>query len=290
MKVNLKEFKVRDLAPGSHIEIPKDDRDFLKKSISEMGVLLPIVVHQGKVVDGNNRLILAKELGIDTLPGIEVDESPNHLDPELLALHINVARRHMTREQKIQLIEKLVEIEAKKAHERKVSGKTHPDEKGKTVEKVAKMVGVSPTTVQKVLKIKKTAPDIYQKVLSGELSVEKGYKEVEGQKLFQEEKDRNDKTDIEISSEQSETEDVAEIEKKDKEIRALVREMKEIMFSPLITHSEVSAFVIHSVDLLEKALLSMEIFSIEDRRKIELRVRQFLDKWGNQFPQEGENI
>lgn len=75
----------------------------LKADIAERGVLVPVVYDQhGNVLDGHHRQQIAVELGIDCPTDVRHVDSSEHARD--VAFTLNLARRHLTREQKRQLI------------------------------------------------------------------------------------------------------------------------------------------------------------------------------------------
>lgn len=75
----------------------------LEESIRARGVLVPVLrAAGGSVVDGHHRLRIAESLGIDC-PSEYLDERS---DAELrtMAFELNLHRRHLTREQRRQLV------------------------------------------------------------------------------------------------------------------------------------------------------------------------------------------
>lgn len=86
--------------------LPYDEFLALRNSIAANGTLVPILVDgHGPVrhiIDGNNRKIIADELGYDC-PEI-VKEGLTEEEQRLFARCLNLARRHLTQEQKRQII------------------------------------------------------------------------------------------------------------------------------------------------------------------------------------------
>lgn len=75
----------------------------LTASIHEHGVMVPVLVDEdGDVIDGHHRQKIADHLGIDY--PVEVRAGLTHEQKLDLALRLNIARRHLTREQKRELI------------------------------------------------------------------------------------------------------------------------------------------------------------------------------------------
>lgn len=83
-----------------------DDYAALLDSIRENGILVPVELDQdGNVIDGHHRLRAAAELGITDVPTV-VREYADDEARRRRARVLNLARRHLTREQRRQLIAK----------------------------------------------------------------------------------------------------------------------------------------------------------------------------------------
>ncbi|MDP9398624.1 MAG: helix-turn-helix domain-containing protein [Actinomycetota bacterium] len=75
----------------------------LEVDIAERGVVVPIVVDQhGRVLDGHHRRAIAARMGVDC--PTEVRHVADDDEARSTALALNLARRHLTREQRRQLI------------------------------------------------------------------------------------------------------------------------------------------------------------------------------------------
>jgi transposase-like protein len=75
----------------------------LEVDIAERGIIVPVVVDQhGRVLDGHHRRAIAERLGI-TCP-TEVREVADDEDARQTALALNLARRHLSREERRELI------------------------------------------------------------------------------------------------------------------------------------------------------------------------------------------
>ena len=77
-------------------DLPEPEREELKKSIQDIGVLEPITLHDGKVLDGWHRYVLAKELGLD----VQASECGPDVDPKDFVIAKNSLRRHLSAEQR----------------------------------------------------------------------------------------------------------------------------------------------------------------------------------------------
>ncbi len=106
-----------------------DEYAALKADVAARGVLVPILVDQhGRLIDGHHRRQVAQELGIDCPTEVRpVASDEEALD---LAVTINATRRHLTREQRRDLIR--AEIDRR------------PEDSDRAI---ARRVGCSPSTV-----------------------------------------------------------------------------------------------------------------------------------------------
>jgi AraC-like DNA-binding protein/predicted nucleic acid-binding protein len=144
----------------------------LKQSIKEYGLKIPIeVMSDGTIIDGHHRYKACKELGIEPTYHINKDVTTIEQAKEL-ARELNDSRRQMNLPRRIlcayQTYKEKLEQEAKErqlsqlkqyANDRCIPGNT--TEKGRTVEKLAKQLGVSPSTLQRSFKIIEKAPSEY---------------------------------------------------------------------------------------------------------------------------------
>jgi site-specific DNA-methyltransferase (adenine-specific) len=89
-----------DLLPSLHPE----EREALVADIRRRGVVVPVVVDEdNNVIDGHNRLQIAAELQLADVP-VEVKAGLSPDQRRDLALNLNLQRRHLTREQRRDLI------------------------------------------------------------------------------------------------------------------------------------------------------------------------------------------
>jgi len=80
-----------------------EERAALRADIAERGVLVPVVTDQhGTVIDGHHRQEIAGELGVPYR--VDVVEVAGEDEARSVARMYNLARRHLTREQKRQLV------------------------------------------------------------------------------------------------------------------------------------------------------------------------------------------
>jgi len=114
-----------DLLPPLHPE----EREALKASIEQRGTIaVPIVVDEdNNVIDGHNRLQIAAELQLADVPtkvvtGLSPDER------RALALTLNVDRRHLSREQRRELIAQVLMADPTRSNNR-IAAETKADHK-----------------------------------------------------------------------------------------------------------------------------------------------------------------
>ncbi|MCL1940731.1 MAG: ParB N-terminal domain-containing protein [Synergistaceae bacterium] len=81
-----------------------DEYEELKEDIVARGVMVPIEFdEQGNILDGHHRLRICQELGITNYPKV-IRAGMNDSEKRLHARKLNLARRHMTQEQRRGLI------------------------------------------------------------------------------------------------------------------------------------------------------------------------------------------
>lgn len=111
-------------------QLASDDYQRLKISIKKEGIQNPItILRDGTVIDGMHRLKIAKELKIKKIPSIvkDIDKDKGFI----LGLSLNLARRHLSFEQK----KEIIKILRKKGH---------------TQEEIAGVVGITQQAISKL--------------------------------------------------------------------------------------------------------------------------------------------
>ncbi len=101
----------------------------LRADVAERGIVVPVVRDQhGRLLDGHHRERIAAELGIDC--PTEVRHVADDNQARDVALALNLARRHLSREQRRELITREVEV--------------RPEDSDRAI---ARRLGCSPSTV-----------------------------------------------------------------------------------------------------------------------------------------------
>lgn len=140
----------------------------LKDSIDVIGVQNPIVIYEGKIIDGWHRYKVANELGMPC-PAVHLAED---IDPQDFVLANNKARRHLNRGQ--------IAIAYTKVYQWYPQGKTSKPLLGKVLksaEELAKLSGTSKSSIEQAKSVLKNgAKPVQEAVQSGKISLRKGAK------------------------------------------------------------------------------------------------------------------
>lgn len=156
-----------------------EDFKELVEDIKENGLRNRIILYDGKILDGRNRYNACLEAQIKMqFTDYEGD------DPLEYVISQNLKRRHLTASQRAAISTNILEGEKEKAKQREYAGKkVDPGrtigmgEKGRAVDKVGKMFGVSGDLVADAQKIKEESPEKFEEILKGEKTVSEVKKE-----------------------------------------------------------------------------------------------------------------
>jgi ParB-like chromosome segregation protein Spo0J len=159
-------------------EMPEIDETtfaLFKADIAKHGVLVPIVIQHGTLIDGRHRVRAARELGIPC-PSIEAKDG---IDAVELVASMNLHRRHLSPDQivaRVVLLEDtLAKHTAPKPHVRSETRRV-----GKASVETAKKLGVSRATVERVQAVKRKAPEKIKDIAAGTTSANKIIREMKG--------------------------------------------------------------------------------------------------------------
>lgn len=138
--------------------ISGDAYDTLKEDIRINGILEPIYLFEGKIIDGRNRYRIAKELGLD-IPTQEYEGD----NPVGFVQSMNLHRRQLTPSQKAASAAFLAEFK---------QGQHTDEEEYETQEEIAKKLGISRRMVVEATSLKKNADvELIERVKSGDISL-----------------------------------------------------------------------------------------------------------------------
>ncbi|EIZ1085923.1 hypothetical protein MPI44_004471 [Klebsiella oxytoca] len=139
--------------------ISGDAYDTLKEDIRINGILEPIYLFEGKVIDGRNRYRIAKELGLDDIPTQEYEGD----NPVGFVQSMNLHRRQLTPSQKAAAAAFLAEFK---------QGQHIDEEEYETQEAIAKKLGISRRMVVEATSLKKNADaELIERVKAGDISL-----------------------------------------------------------------------------------------------------------------------
>ena len=221
----------------------KEEFEELVQDIYENGQHYDIIVNpDGIVLDGRHRFLACQQLGLECR--YQVRELPDRLHEKKFIIESNLHRRNLTTWQKVELGEKLLEIERELAKGRQSeAGKLGMDirhkvasrdatleDAGKATEKVAKKVGISHTTLERAIKIKeKGTPEEIEKVRVGEEGIKPTYEKIIRRERVEEEKEKDKEILTTLMGSEEEAERVLEERKQDKYLKMVEDTMYRIM-------------------------------------------------------------
>lgn len=104
-----------------------EEFDGLVEDIAARGLLVPIILHEGKILDGRNRYRAAKSAGHKFAERDFKDLAPG-LDPEAFVISANIHRRQLSTKQKREFIGKLIEAKPE-ASDRQIAKLANVDNK-----------------------------------------------------------------------------------------------------------------------------------------------------------------
>lgn len=159
-----------------------EELDALASDIQAHGLIEPILVHEGKIIDGRNRLRACELVGVE--PRFQEAELDG-MSPLEFVISKNLHRRHLTSGQRAALALSFLPRLKEEAQQRKSIGRppeaTYEEtiqerreklgEPGKATEQAGAMVGVGASSVENVEAIRRRDPEVFEKVKSGELNI-----------------------------------------------------------------------------------------------------------------------
>ena len=165
-------------------DMGKEDFEGLKNSIKQNGLRHPIVLKDGKVVDGKNRLKACLELGIEPQT-VAWDGEGSVIE---FVVDMNHNRRNLTKSQRAMIAVDLKRHYAIEAHERMLAGKKvdpvsklPQGQKGSARALAANRLGVSETYVRDAEFLENQDPYLAESVRDGSMTLSQGFKELEKQ-------------------------------------------------------------------------------------------------------------
>ena len=167
----MKDYKLHELC-SLFPRMSDFDLACLKLDIQKHGQQNPIILHDGKIIDGQNRHLACKQLGIDPI-FTEYDGD----DIASYVLSVNLHRRHLTPGQQAVIVASVQDWgKAQKVGSPQSTNASRlpADTLGTRADKS----GVSKSTQQKADAVAKASPELAAQVARGEVSLEAATREV----------------------------------------------------------------------------------------------------------------
>jgi len=172
-----------------------EELEAMVRSIQRDGQIVPVVLVNGKVLDGRNRAIACAQLGIE----VKTFEAGSVAKGLQWVEGLNVIRRHLTTSQRLIIAAALSEAYAAEASARQAATRSKPGERadqrsaspnsdprsskgvteaGKAVSQAARQVSVSTSSTFEAKSILKADPVVAKQILDGKMTVNQGTQEV----------------------------------------------------------------------------------------------------------------
>jgi ParB/Sulfiredoxin domain len=140
--------------------------DELAENIKSIGLRVPVLVCDGQLIDGRNRLEACRRAGVDA----QAEELPPETDVTNMIISLNLMRRQLSSSQRAALAVELLPALREKAEIRKKSGVKSP-EKGEATVEAAKRCGTNAKYVSQAAVIKANDEKLFRQVVSGEIKL-----------------------------------------------------------------------------------------------------------------------
>jgi len=169
-----------DAHPAANIfpMMPEADLEEMAADIKENGLLNPIEIFEGKIIDGRNRYRACQKIGLR--PRFYEIQTGDDFDAVSYVLSLNLHRRHLTTSQRAMVAVEVEKVYAEEAKEnlklskgRGIKGKANlPDLNCQARDKAAEMLNVGGRSVSDAKKVFGDGiPELAEKVTQGEVSV-----------------------------------------------------------------------------------------------------------------------
>jgi len=145
--------------------------DLLVRDIKANGLNNPIVLYKGKILDGRNRYLACKEIGIE--PETKVFNSGG--DPLTFVLSENLRRRHLTASQRAALAAEVANMTHGGNRKMNQGTKSSFDKSNK---QASELFQVGTTAIKEAKKIKSENQDLFNELKTGESTIQQAKREI----------------------------------------------------------------------------------------------------------------
>lgn len=149
--------------------MPADEMLALVNDIKFNGLLHPIILFEGKILDGRHRYEACRNIGIK--PKFEQYKGA---DPVGYSLRANLHRRHLSTAQRAMLAAKVADLKQGERGRGNKSANAVP-----THAEAAEILAISPRSVDTASKILDTSPKLAKAVANGEMSLRAAEKKID---------------------------------------------------------------------------------------------------------------
>jgi len=147
--------------------VPPDEMAQIVADIKKHGIIEPIWMYEGKVLDGWHRYQAAIKAGKE--PKLREWKGD---DPMAFVISMNVLRRHLNGSQRMQIVTRAALVEHKTIPRGTVGEKRPPETGDLTAEQLADQAHVSKSYANYALRVEREAPELGDKVIAGQMSLE----------------------------------------------------------------------------------------------------------------------
>lgn len=169
---NTKEYEVHPAAE-MFPQMNEHEINEMAEDITRNGLMESIVLFEGKILDGRNRLIACNKAGVEP----KFVDLPRGMSPVYYVWSQNYVRRHLSASQRAMAAQVMHEMVAKEAKQRRTKGGTlsvrqgveiiPQAEKGRTRDKLAEMSGVNARYISDAKNIIDASPELAEEIRDG---------------------------------------------------------------------------------------------------------------------------
>lgn len=156
--------------------MPEDALQKMAEDIKKNGQTLPIIIHDGQILDGRNRYAACKIAGIEP-----VTQDYTGDDPAAAVVSYNIHRRQMDIGVRAVWAEKWARLrqggDRKSAEIKSPIGDLIPTAT-KSRDEASTLMGIGKGTLDRTKQVAKHAPELLPKIESGEMTVNKAYESI----------------------------------------------------------------------------------------------------------------